>query len=65
VGRSAVEVEVVLLHVFAVVALAVGQAEEALLEDRVLPVPEGDREAELLLVVGEPGQTVFPPAVGA
>ena len=32
-----VEVEVVLLDVLAVVALAVGEAEEALLEDRVPP----------------------------
>ena len=62
VGRSAVEVEVVLLHVFAVVALAVGQAEEALLEDRVLPVPERDREAELLLVVGDARPARLPPS---
>ena len=34
VGRRAIEVEVVLLHVLAVVALAVGQPEEPLLEDR-------------------------------
>ena len=32
-----VEVEVVLLDVLAVIALAVGQPEGALLEDRVLP----------------------------
>ena len=41
VGRRAVEVEVVLLHVLAVVAFAVGQAEEPLLEDRILAVPQG------------------------
>ena len=41
VGRRAVEVEVVLLHILAVVALAVGQPEEPLLEDRVLAVPQG------------------------
>jgi len=61
-GRRAVEVEVVFLNVLAVIALAVGQAEQALLEDRVLAVPEGQREAEPLLVVGNPRQTVFTPA---
>ena len=38
-GRGGVEVEVVLLHVLAVVALGVGQPEQPLLEDRVTPVP--------------------------
>ena len=44
VRRRRVEVEVVLLDVLAVVPLAVGQAEQALLEDRVLAVPQ--REAK-------------------
>ena len=47
------------------VALAVGQAEEPLFEDGVLPVPEGQREAKPLLIVGDAGQAVLPPAVGA
>ena len=65
VGRRAVEVEVVLLDVLAVIALAVGQAEEALLEDRVLAVPQRQGEAEPLLVVGDAGQAVLAPAIGA
>ena len=65
VGRRAVEVEVVLLDVLAVIALAVGQAEQPLLEDRVLAVPQGQREAEPLLVVGDAGQAVLAPAIGA
>ena len=64
-GRRAVEVEVVLLDVLAVVALAVGQAEEPLLEDRVLAVPQGQGEAEPLLVVGDAGDAVLAPAIGA
>ena len=63
VGRRAVEVEVVLLDVLAVIALAVGQAEEPLLEDRVLAVPQGQREAEPLLIVGNSGQAVFAPSI--
>ena len=65
VRRRGVEVVVELLDVLAVVALAVGQAEEALLEDRVLAVPQGQRQAEALLVVAEAGQAVLAPAVGA
>ena len=54
VGRRGVEVEVVLLDVLAVVALAVGQAEQPFLQDGVPPVPQREREAEALLVVGDP-----------
>jgi hypothetical protein len=63
VGWRAVEVEVVLLDVLAVVALAVGEPEEALLEDGVLAVPQRERETEPLLVVGDPSQAVFTPAI--
>src|SRR5580698_2347577 len=62
--RRAVEVEVVLLDVLAVVSLRVGQPEEALLEDRVAPVPEREREAERLAVVGDTGDPVLAPPVG-
>ena len=44
-GRGGVEVVVELLDVLAVVALGAGQAEQALLEDRVALVPEREREA--------------------
>ena len=65
VRRRGVEVVVELLDVLAVVALAVGQAEEALLEDRVAAVPQGQRQAEALLVVADAGEAVLAPAVGA
>src|SRR5262249_61434408 len=60
-----VEVVVKLRDVPAVVALAVGQAEQPLLEDRVLPVPQGNAQAEQLLLVAQPSQAVLAPAVGA
>jgi hypothetical protein len=63
-GRGAVQVKVVLFDVLAVVAFTVGQAEAALLENGILAIPERQGEAELLLVVGEAGDAVFPPAVG-
>src|SRR5438094_2245483 len=65
VGRRAVEIEVVFLDVLAVIALAVGEAEQALLHDGIDAVPEGQREAEPLLIVGDPGQAVLAPAVRA
>lgn len=65
VGRRAVEVEVVLLNILAMIALAVGQSEEPLLENCILAVPQGQREAEVLPVVGDAPQTVLAPAVGA
>ncbi len=65
VGGGGVEVEVVLLDVLAVVALAVGQAEEALLDDGIGAIPEGEGEAEPLAVVGDSGEAVLAPAVGA
>ena len=47
------------------IALAVGQAEQPLLEDRILAVPQRQREAEPLPIVGDAGNAVLAPAVGA
>src|SRR5262249_23161175 len=60
----AVEVEVVFLDVLAVIAFAVGQPEQAFLEDGVLAVPQGQRKAEPLMLVGDAGQAVLAPAIG-
>src|SRR3970282_2492601 len=65
VRRGGVEVVVALLAVLPVVPLRPRQAEEALLQDRVSPVPEGKGEAEAALPVGDPEQPVLPPPVGA
>ena len=65
VGRRTVDVEVVLLHIFAVVPLAVGQAEHALLEYGILAVPEREGKAQTLLVVAEAGDAVLAPVIGA
>jgi len=48
-----------------VVALVAGQPEEALLEDRVVLVPERHRQAEATLTVGDAEEAVLAPAVGA
>ena len=64
-GRSVVEIEVVLLHILAMIAFAVGKAEEAFLQDRVAPIPERQGEAQPLLVVANSGESILAPAVGA
>src|SRR4030095_2337976 len=45
------------------VAFVASEAEHALLEDRVGAVPQRQREAKVLLVVGDAGDTVFTPTV--
>ena len=65
VGRHRVEIVVELLDVLAVIALAVAEAEHALLQDRVLAVPQRDGHAERLLGVAEPADAVLAPAIGA
>ncbi len=64
VGRRGVEIIVELLDVLAMVALAVRQAEQPLLQDRVMPVPQSERQAQGLGVVGKSGDAVLPPAIG-
>jgi len=64
VGRRAVEVEIVFFDVLAVGSIAVGQGEDAFLENGILAVPQGQGEAEPLLVVGKAGDAVLAPAVG-
>jgi hypothetical protein len=65
VARYAVEIIVVFLDVFAMVAFLVGEAKKAFFEKRVALVPEGDRHAEILKPVAESGQAVFVPAINA
>jgi hypothetical protein len=65
VGGRAVEVEVVLLDVLAVVGLTVGESEQALLQDGVALVPQGQGEAEPLLVIREAREPVLAPPVGS
>ncbi len=63
VSRRTVEIKVILLHVLAMITLTVGQAEQALFQNRVFSIPQGHREAQPLLVIGNSGQAVFAPAV--
>src|SRR5215469_1469241 len=64
-GRGVVNIEVVLFHVLAVVALAVGKSKEPLFEYRVIAIPQGKAKAEGLLIVANAGQPVLPPVIGS
>src|SRR5215472_9946464 len=62
-GWRAIEVEIVFLHVLAVIPLAVAQSEQAFLQDRVVTVPQRQREAQQLTIIRNAGEPVLTPAV--
>ena len=64
-GRRTVQVVIIFLDVFAVIALAVGQAERPLLQDRILAVPQDQRKTQPLVIVTETGETILAPVIGA
>jgi hypothetical protein len=53
-GR-AVEIKVVFLDVFSVVAFAIVQAEQTFLQDRIPAIPQRESKAQPLAVVADPG----------
>src|SRR5207248_2431351 len=63
VRRRRIQVEVLLLHVLAVVALRAGEAEQALLQDRIVAVPHREREAQPPLAIADAEDAVLAPAV--
>ena len=65
VRRRGVEIEVILLDVFAVVALVARQAEQPLLQNRVAAIPEGQCKADELMAIGDAADAILAPAVRA
>jgi len=63
-GR-AVEIEVVLFDILAVIPFASRQPKQALFQDRIMFIPESDGEAEVLVAVANSSNAIFIPAVGA
>ena len=55
----------IVLEVFAVVALAIGQAKGALFQDGITAIPKGETKTEQPLLITDAEQTVFSPAVAA
>src|SRR5262249_8903992 len=62
--RGRIEVEVVLLHVFAVVSFVAGEAEEPFFEDGIAAIPQCDSEADVLMAIANTAEAIFAPAVG-
>src|SRR5713101_2708813 len=64
-SRRGVEIVVKFLSIFAVVALGICEAKNTLLQNLVFAVPQRQRETEALLVITDPGDAVFTPAICA
>jgi len=63
VGGSCVKVKVAFLNILAVVTLAVGQAEQSLLEDGILVIPKSGSETEAAFAVAPSQEAIFAPPV--
>ena len=58
-----IEIEIILFYIFTVIAFVPGEAEQALLQDGIAPVPKRQREAYPLVPVANPANAVFSPAI--
>src|SRR5215470_5930367 len=63
-SRRGIEVEVILLYVFAVIAFVACKPKNALLQDGIAAIPKSEREADHLMAIADTGDSVFSPAVG-
>jgi len=62
--RRIVEVEVVLFHIFAVIALIAGQPEEPLFQDGIALVPQRECKTDELTPITNTRETIFIPTIG-
>ena len=56
---------VVILDVFAMIPFRVGKTVGPFLQDRIGPIPEGNGKAKSTLLITNPQQTIFTPAIHA
>src|ERR1700739_2069267 len=63
--RGRIEIKVVLLDVFAVIAFIASEPEQPFLQNWVFAVPHRQGKAHQLAPVGNPQDSVFAPAVGS
>jgi hypothetical protein len=59
-----IQVEVLFFDVLAMVPLTPCQAEEALFENRVSAIPEGDGETDKLMPIANSADAILAPAIG-
>src|SRR2546429_6508186 len=63
-GR-AVEIEIVLFYVLAVITLVAGQSKNAFLQNGIVLVPQGHRKTDHLAPITDSRQAILIPAIGA
>lgn len=63
--RRRVQIKILFLDIFAVVALVARQSEKPLLQNRVFFVPKRNGETNQLMPVAKSGDAVFVPAIRA
>jgi len=65
VRRRRIDIVVEFFRVLAVISFAIREAENALFQNGIVSVPERERQAQALLVVANPGDTILSPAISA
>jgi hypothetical protein len=60
-----VEVEVIFLDVFPMIALIASEAKEPFFQDWITAIPECQGKTEPLVVIADPGEAILTPTVGS
>ena len=63
-GRG-VKVKVIFFDVFPMITFVAGQSKQALFQNRIFPVPESQREANVLVTVADAADAIFSPPIGS
>src|SRR6516162_11868503 len=63
VGGRGIEIEVILLYIFAVIAFISCEPEKTLLQDRILAVPQGQSKADQLMTITDTAKPIFAPTI--
>ena len=63
VRRRGVEIPVPFLHILAVIALRIGQSEEAFFQKRIAPIPQREPKTHPALAVADPEQPILAPPI--
>src|ERR1700692_4821639 len=63
--RRGIEVVIIILDVLTVIAFGPSEAEQALLQDRIAAIPEGESKTKPLVIVTDTGDAILGPAIGA
>ena len=65
VRRGGIEIVIIFLDVLAMIAFRSSQPEQALLQNGIAAIPEREGKAKTLVIVGNAGDAVLGPAIGA